>query len=60
MPKFKSIVLTTDLSENSDAVAPYALELAAKYGGTIHSLIRFCSRENRPNQSMSSADHQAQ
>jgi nucleotide-binding universal stress UspA family protein len=36
MPRFKSIVLTTDLSENADAAAPYALELAAKYGGTIH------------------------
>ena len=36
MPQFKTIVLTTDLSENAKAAAPYALDLASKYGGTVH------------------------
>ena len=36
MPQFRNIVLTTDLSANADAAAPYALELAAKYGATVH------------------------
>ena len=36
MSHFKSIVLTTDLSENAEAAAPYALELAAKFGSTVH------------------------
>lgn len=36
MAEFKSILLTTDLSENADAAAPYAVELAQRFGGTIH------------------------
>ena len=36
MPQFKTILLTTDLSENARAAAPYALDLASKYGGTVH------------------------
>lgn len=38
MLEFKKIVLTTDLSPNSDAAEPYAVDLARKYGGTIHML----------------------
>ena len=33
---FKKIVLTTDLSENAEAAAPYAVELARRQGGTIY------------------------
>ena len=36
MPQFRNIVLTTDLSANADAAMPYALELAFKFGGTVH------------------------
>lgn len=35
MTAFKSILLTSDLSENADAAAPYALELAHRFGGSI-------------------------
>ena len=35
---FKNIVLTTDLSDNAEAAAPYAVDFARKYGGTIHLL----------------------
>lgn len=35
---FKNILLTTDLSNNSDAARPYAVELARKYGATLHLL----------------------
>ena len=38
MLTFKNIVLATDLSENSAAAAPYAVELARIYNGTIHVL----------------------
>lgn len=41
MPQFKTIVLTTDLSENARAAAPHALELAGKYGGIVHLLYVF-------------------
>lgn len=36
MPNFKNIVLTTDLSVNSRAAIPYAIELASHYHGVIH------------------------
>lgn len=36
MTEFKTILLTSDLSENADAAAPYAVELATRFGGTIH------------------------
>jgi len=35
MVSFKTIVLTTDLSDNADAAVPYAVELAKKWGGEI-------------------------
>lgn len=35
---FKKIVLTTDLSENAQAAAPLAMELAGRYGGTVYLL----------------------
>ncbi|HEY3320953.1 MAG TPA: universal stress protein [Planctomycetota bacterium] len=36
MIDFKNIVLTTDLSDNAAAAAPYAMEMARRFGGTIH------------------------
>lgn len=36
MLNLSSIVLTTDLSENSEAAAPYAVALAEKFGASIH------------------------
>ena len=38
MIDFKNILLTTDLSDNADAARPYAVELARKYGATLHLL----------------------
>ncbi len=35
MISFKKILLCTDLSPNADAAAPYAVELARRYGGQI-------------------------
>ncbi|HYF47881.1 MAG TPA: universal stress protein [Planctomycetota bacterium] len=35
MISFKKIVLTTDLSDNANVAAPYAVELAKKWGGQI-------------------------
>ena len=35
---FKNIILTTDLSSNSEAARPYAVELARKFGATLHLL----------------------
>lgn len=34
--KFKDILLTTDLSPNAEAAAPFAVALAKQSGGTIH------------------------
>jgi universal stress protein A len=34
--EFKNILLTTDLSDNSAAATPYAVELARQFGGRIH------------------------
>ena len=36
MIAFKNIILTTDLSQMSDAAAPYAVDFAQKYDGLIH------------------------
>src|SRR5204863_9757499 len=36
MISFKNIVLTTDLSPNSEAAIPYAVALAKLDGGSIH------------------------
>ena len=33
---FKTIVMTTDFSENADAALPYAVELAKKFGAKLH------------------------
>jgi nucleotide-binding universal stress UspA family protein len=41
MVEFKTIVLTTDLSENAKAAVPYAMDLARKYGGTV-TLLHVC------------------
>ncbi len=38
MIEFKNILLTTDLSNNADVARPYAVELARKYGATLHLL----------------------
>ncbi|MEI6232493.1 MAG: universal stress protein [Planctomycetota bacterium] len=38
MMDFKNILLTTDLSSNSEAARPYAVDLAKKYGATLHLL----------------------
>ncbi|HLX61541.1 MAG TPA: universal stress protein [Planctomycetota bacterium] len=38
MIEFKNILLTTDLSSNSEAARPYAVALAKKYGATLHLL----------------------
>jgi len=38
MVTFKNIILSTDLSENAQAAAPFAVELARASGGTIHLL----------------------
>lgn len=35
MIDFKNIVLTTDLSSNSEVAAPYAIELAQRFGATV-------------------------
>lgn len=34
--EFKTIILTTDLSDNADAATPYAVELARKFGASLH------------------------
>lgn len=38
MIQFKNILLTTDLSENANAAAPYAAELARRFQGRIQLL----------------------
>lgn len=38
MISFKNIILTTDLSSNAEAARPYAVDLARKYGATLHLL----------------------
>src|SRR5581483_9852913 len=38
---FSNIILTTDLSENSEAAAPYALMLAERFSATIHLVYVF-------------------
>jgi universal stress protein A len=38
MFNFKTIVLTTDLSENSKAAIPYAVQFARQFNGEIHLL----------------------
>ncbi len=38
MSEFKNIILTTDLSSNSEAARPYAVALARKFGATLHLL----------------------
>lgn len=35
---FKNILLTSDLSTNAGVARPYAIDLAKKYGGTLHLL----------------------
>jgi nucleotide-binding universal stress UspA family protein len=34
--EYKKVILPTDLSENADAAAPYAVDLAQRSDGTIH------------------------
>src|SRR5437773_1965198 len=41
MIEFKKILVTTDLSENSNAAMPYAAELARRYNGTLELLYVF-------------------
>lgn len=38
MVEFKNILLTTDLSSNAGVARPYAIDLAKRYGGTLHLL----------------------
>ena len=41
MPQLKTILLTTDFSENAQASVPYAVELARKFGGSIRLVYVF-------------------